>query len=487
MADCGQRVRLCGYRVSVALVWFRRDLRLEDNPALTAAIAAHQRIVCAYIHAPDEEAPWAPGAASRWWLHHSLRALDRALAQRGVRLRISRGPTRSALEALVRQCGAEAVYWNRSYEPALIERDSALKQALRDAGVAAHSFNANLLIEPWKIQTGAGGPYKVFTPYWRKLRAQLVAQPPMPAPKRIASHDIPGGIELDSLRLLPVIRWDSEFPSHWQPGEDGAQALLQRFCAEALQDYPSGRDRPDRDHTSRLSPHLHYGEIGPRQIAWALEELARERGSGQGSAPAEAYIRELGWRDFSHHLLYHFPHTAERNLNPQFDRFPWAVEDAEAIGRWQRGQTGIPIVDAGMRQLWKSGWMHNRVRMVVASFLTKNLRQHWLHGARWFWDTLVDADLANNTQGWQWTAGCGADASPYFRIFNPVSQGERFDPDGAYVRRWVPELADVPPTAIHQPWREPGRLRTTGYPAPMVDLGGSRQSALAAYQQMRNS
>ena len=473
--------------MSTAIVWFRRDLRLEDNPALSAAMNAHAHVVCAYIHAPDEEVPWVPGAASRWWLHHSLQALGSDIARRGATLHICSGATHSVLEALIAECHAEAVYWNRLYEPALIERDSAIKQRLRELGVAAHSFNASLLIEPWKIQTGDGGPYKVFTPYWRKSRAQLVAQPPAPAPKRIASPAVSGAVELESLRLLPRVAWDGEFRSHWQPGERGAHALLRRFCADALSDYPLGRDRPDHDHTSRLSPHLHFGEIGPRQIVWTLEEPARERGLGQGAAPAEAYLRELGWRDFSHHLLFHFPQTPERNLNAQFDRFPWAGQDGEAIARWQRGETGIPIVDAGMRQLWKSGWMHNRVRMIAASFLTKNLRQHWLHGARWFWDTLVDADLANNTQGWQWTAGCGADAAPYFRIFNPVTQGQRFDPDGVYVRRWVEELGDVPAPVIHEPWQEAGMLRSTGYPMPIVDPGESRLAALSAYRDMRNS
>lgn len=473
--------------MSTGIVWFRRDLRLEDNPALTAAMAAHARVVCVYIHAPDEEAPWAPGAASRWWLHHSLQALGGEIARRGTALHIFRGATRSVLEMLIADCRADAVYWNRLYEPASIKRDSAIKEVLRGLGVAAHSFNANLLIEPWKIQTGDGGPYKVFTPYWRKARAQLVAQPPAPAPEQIASPELRGAVELESLRLLPRVAWDSGFHAHWQPGECGAHELLRRFCEDALPHYSPGRDRPDRDHTSRLSPHLHFGEIGPRQMVWALEELARERRSGHGAGPAEAYIRELGWRDFSHHLLYHFPQTPERNLSAQFDRFPWADPDRDAIARWQRGETGIPIVDAGMRQLWRSGWMHNRVRMIAASFLIKNLRQHWLHGARWFWDTLVDADLANNTQGWQWSAGCGADAAPYFRIFNPVTQGERFDPEGDYVRRWVLELRDVPARMIHQPWPNPGGAGRSGYPGPIVDLRGSREAALLAYRAMRNS
>jgi deoxyribodipyrimidine photo-lyase len=283
--------------------------------------------------------------------------------------------------------------------------------------------------------------------------------------------------------LLPRIGWDAEFKLHWQPGEGGAQNLLRRFRDSAVGEYANERNRPDRHGTSRLSPHLHFGEIGPRQIFWSLSEAARDAGANPGGA--EPYIRELGWRDFSHHLLYHFPKTVQENLNPQFNAFPWAADDGHALGRWQRGMTGVPIVDAGMRQLWKSGWMHNRVRMIVASFLTKNLRQHWLHGARWFWDTLIDADLANNTQGWQWSAGCGADAAPYFRIFNPVSQGERFDPDGAYVRRWIPELKGIPAPLVHQPWSDREVLSRSGYPPPLVDLRVSRETALSAYRQMR--
>jgi deoxyribodipyrimidine photo-lyase len=470
--------------MSGAIVWFRRDLRLDDNPALTAALAAHDHVTCVYVHAPDEEAPWAPGAASRWWLHHSLAALDAALVRRGARLHVRQGPSLGTLRELIRASSAGAVYWNRLYEPASIRRDSAVEQALRDSGIDAHSFNANLLVEPWTVQTQSGGPYKVFTPFWRNVRAQLAARPPVPAPASLSAPPLDGGVVLDSLRLLPTIAWDAGFHEHWRPGERGAQLALGRFCDEALAAYKDGRDRPDRDFTSRLSPHLHFGEIGPHQIVWALEELRHHARADRG-VDTEAFVRELGWREFSHHLLYHFPHTAERNLDPRFDTFDWAREDAVTIGRWRAGRTGVPIIDAGMRQLWNSGWMHNRVRMLVASFLTKNLRQHWLPGARWFWDTLVDADLANNTQGWQWTAGCGADAAPYFRIFNPVTQALRFDPDGDYVRRWLPELSEVPVPLLHQPWTDPGVLEATGYPPPMVDLAASRASALEAYRRRR--
>ncbi len=470
--------------MTTAIVWFRRDLRLEDNPALHAAWRAHARIVCVYLHAPYEEAPWQPGAASNWWLHHSLQALDADLRRRGACLFVARGPTAAALERLIAASGARAVYWNTLHEPALMARDAALRRVLRARAIEVHNFNANLLAEPSDLQSGQGGPYRVFTPFWRRLRANLQPRPPLPAPRRIVAPALPGNVALRDLGLLPSVRWDRGFAAVWQPGEAGAHAALQRFRDRALGDYRVDRDRPDRDGTSALSPHLHFGEIGPRQIVWRL--LSDVRDDVHERNTVEAYLRELGWREFSHHLLHHFPHLPERNLDRRFDGFAWANEDALALRRWQLGETGIPIVDAGMRQLWASGWMHNRVRMLVASFLTKNLRQHWRHGARWFWDTLVDADLANNSQGWQWTAGCGVDAAPYFRIFNPVTQGERFDPAGAYVRRWVPELAKVPAAAIHRPWEFAGAHRLA-YPAPMVDLRATRVAALAAYRHLPRS
>ena len=471
--------------MSTALVWLRRDLRLTDNPALAAALAQHGQVLCVYVHAPDEEGSWAPGAASRWWLHHSLAALNAALGQRGSALVLRTGPTLAALGELAREAQATAVYWNRLYEPALIARDTAIKQALKAQGLKVESCNANQLCEPWDIATGSGGPYRVFTPFWRKLSAQLEPLAPLPAPSRIKGPALKS-LALDELRLRPSIGWDTGFAPRWQPGEAGAHALLDGFIAGAVPDYKTARDRPDQAGTSRLSPHLHFGEIGPRQIVYALASA----GLGEIGAP---FVRELGWREFSTHLLYHFPHSAKASLNADFERFPWAEPERETLRAWQRGQTGVPIVDAGMRELWQTGWMHNRVRMIVASYLTKNLRYHWIHGARWFWDTLVDADLANNTQGWQWSAGSGADAAPYFRIFNPVLQGQRFDPDGAYVKRFVPELAALPLKSLHQPWTvAPHLLRAAGladsaYAKPIVDLAQSRDAALAAYRSLRES
>lgn len=474
--------------MSVGILWFRRDLRLQDNPALCAAAAAHDHVIYVYIHAPREDAAWTIGAASRWWLHHSLTALDQDVRRRGSFLQLRRGASRTHLLRLAQSTGATAVYWNRLYEPAAIARDGKVERALARHAIAVQTFNANLWFEPSAITTKQGGPYRVFTPFWRTARALLKVDPPLPAPRRIATlapeHSGEAqNVTLEALRLLPRRDWAGAFGRNWQPGEHGARLRLKNFCSEALLDYAHDRDRPDHAGTSRLSPHLHFGEVSPRQIAWMLESFACDRTARARNA-MEPFLRELGWREFSHHLLFHTPSSAEHDLNPRFAAFDWHASDATNFTRWQRGRTGIPIVDAGMRQLWVTGWMHNRVRMLVASFLTKNMRMHWLHGARWFWDTLVDADLANNTQGWQWTAGTGADAAPYFRIFNPVTQGQRFDPDGTYVRRWVPELQALPNAMIHAPWLDPDALRRCGYPEPMVDLAQSRDAALVAYRTL---
>lgn len=471
--------------MSAALLWFRRDLRLADNPALAAAIASGLPVVPVYIHAPEEEAPWSPGAASHWWLHHSLAALDADLRARGSRLILRRGPSARTLDALIDETGARQVLWNRLYEPAIVARDTAIKANLRQRGIDARSFNANQLIEPWEIATGGGGPYRVFTPFWRNLSARITPIAPTAAPARLETPAL-SSLAREDLALLPRIAWDSGFKDRWAPGEAGAITALETFLAGAVGPYANDRDRPDRSGTSRLSPHLHFGEIGPRQIVHTLHQ----QGLGERAAP---FVRELGWREFSTHLLHHFPRTSDAPLNPEFERFPWAEPDPAGLRAWQRGNTGIPIVDAGMRELWSTGWLHNRVRMIVASFLTKNLRYHWLEGARWFWDTLVDADLPNNTQGWQWSAGSGADAAPYFRIFNPVLQGERFDPEGAYVRRHVPELARVPAKLVHKPWTMGSAqlsalgLAGTPWASPIVDLAASRDAALASYKAMRGA
>jgi deoxyribodipyrimidine photo-lyase len=480
--------RYCGdnRRMSTAIVWFRRDLRLADQPALAAAVAAHERIVPLYIHAAQEDGEWSDGAASCWWLHHALYALDGQLRQHHGALHLREGDSLAVLRQVIAASGARAVYWNRCYEPAAIARDTRIKQALREQGIEVHSSNAALWCEPWQIATGSGEPYRVFTPYWRKLRAQLDERAPLAPPQPLRCVDPGDGLALAQLRLLPRPDWASGMREAWTPGEQGAQDMLELFLDDALGDYAQGRDLPARHGTSRLSPHLHFGEISPRQIRAAIARRLSTLDHHRRPDP-EPYLRELGWREFAHHLLYHFPATVRENFNPRFDAFRWADADPTLLERWQQGRTGIPLVDAGMRELWHTGWMHNRVRMVVASFLTKNLRQHWRHGAAWFWDTLVDADLANNTLGWQWVAGCGADAAPYFRVFNPITQAQKFDPKGDYLRRWLPELADAPSAFLHEPWKDAGLLKRSGYPAPMVDLGASRVAALEAYQALRAS
>jgi len=470
--------------MSTALVLFRRDLRLSDNPAWTAACAAHAQVLPVFIHASAEETPWAAGAASRWWLHHSLASLQADLQRLRGSLHLGQGETLPQLRELLERSGASAVYWNRLYEPAAIARDTRLKAALREQGVAVHSHSAALWSEPWQISTQQGEPYRVFTPYWRNLRAQLKATEPLPEPAVPGWLQLPGSLPLAALQLLPRIRWDRGLKDAWQPGERGARELLELFGDDAVNDYAHARDLPARHGTSRLSPHLHFGEISPRQIHAGLQRQS-ERLDTRRRPDIEPYLRELGWREFAHHLLYHFPHTPTANFNPRFEGFRWAPDDDAQLARWQQGRTGIPLVDAGMRELWHTGWMHNRVRMIVASFLTKNLRQHWLHGARWFWDTLVDADLASNTLGWQWVAGCGADAAPYFRVFNPLTQAAKFDSEGVYLKRWLPELAQAPRELLQQPWKDPSLLAGSGYPAPMLDLAQSRQAALAAYQTLR--
>ena len=473
--------------MTTAIVWFRRDFRLTDHPALDAAYTEHAQVLPVYIHAPDEENPWQPGGANLWWLHHSLKALDESLRARGSRLLIMQGDTLTELRRLIAATGATAVHWNRLYEPALIARDKIIKEALRANGIDTQSHNGALLFEPWTLKTGAGDPYRVFTPFWRNASTQLPAAAPLPAPENIASPSPPAaGLPLEALNLLPRIPWDSGFYAQWQPGEAGALRRLDLFCNEAMVDYKPKRDLPAVDGTSTLSPYLHFGEISPRQIVARARIEAAEDSSAQ--AGADHFIREVGWREFAHHLLFHYPTTPDAPLYVEkYGRFPWR-ERSDYIGdleAWQQGRTGIPIVDAGMRQLWHTGWMHNRVRMIAASLLTKNLLIPWQEGARWFWDTLVDASLANNTLGWQWVAGCGADAAPYYRIFNPVLQSAKFDEQGVYLRRWLPELAKVPLQHLHAPWEQPSVLSSTGYPKPIVDLAASRQRALGAYETIK--
>ena len=471
--------------MATALVWFRNDLRLADNPALQAALDGGYTPVPVYIHAPSEHGDWAPGAASNAWLHRSLDALSGTLEERGSRLRLFVGPSLDTLETLVAATGAEAVFWNRRYEPALEQRDTRIKKALRQQGLHVESFNSALLFEPWTVSTKQGTPFRVFTPFWKAALAQWRIPACEAAPASLPSSDAgPAGVSLDALKLAPAVDWDRAFWTHWQPGEAGAEAALEAFVEGALHAYADDRDRPDRIGTSRLSPHLHFGEIAPWRVVHTLEE-SRRAGT---AAHIDTAIKELGWREFAHHLLHHFPETPASNFNPRFDGFDWTPPSRADLDAWRAGRTGVPIVDAGLRELWTTGWMHNRVRMIVGSYLTKHMRVHWRHGADWFWDTLVDADLASNTLGWQWVAGTGADAAPYFRVFNPVTQAEKFDPDGAYIARWVPELAALPVPARSAPWRFPELLRDCApdYPThPIVDLAKGRDAALEAYRRQR--
>jgi deoxyribodipyrimidine photo-lyase len=485
--------------MTATLLWFRQDLRLQDNPALLAALERGGPVVPVYIRDDAAEGRWPTGGAARWWLHHALAALDADLRARGSRLVLARGDSAEVLEKLRRATGAGALFWNRRYEPAVIARDSKLKAAFAAAGLDVKSFNSALLHEPHTIANKQGKPFQVFTPFWRHC-----LEKPVSAPLRLATGSAipapgkwPGSQELAALELLPSIPWDAGLRQMWTPGEAGAAKRLKHFVAAAMDRYGDQRNLPGCDGTSMLSPWLHCGEISPRQIWAAVQARARESGVFPPSNGARVFLSEVGWREFAHHLLFHFPHTPEQPLRADFAAFRWAEDPAGAkLRAWQLGRTGYPIVDAGMRQLWHTGWMHNRVRMIVASFLVKHLRLSWTHGAAWFWDTLVDADLASNTLGWQWTAGCGADAAPYFRVFAPVLQGQKFDADGAYVRRWVPELARLPADIVHAPWEAPRavlessglRLGADGnYPAPMVDHATARNAALAAFRELRGS
>lgn len=476
--------------MACVIAWFRRDFRLTDNPALSAATSTGYPVLPVYIHDPEAEGDWAPGAASDWWRHHSLACLREALAGLGLTLVIRRGPADQALEALIRETAAESIHWNRLYEPALIERDSRIKAWLKERGIGAHSHNAALLHEPWTIRTGTGSDYRAFTPFWRAC--QKAPEPPAPqaAPEPVAGARA-DGLTLADLDLLPRAGWDKGLAATWRPGEEGARERLATFLDQGLPDYATARDEPAKAGTSGLSPHLHFGEIGPRQVLQATRErLANSSEATQASA--DAFLAEIGWREFAHHVLYHHPEFPDQPLNPRFARFPWREDPEPYLSAWQQGQTGFPIVDAGMRQLWETGWMHNRVRMIVGSLLVKNARIPWQTGERWFWDTLVDADLASNSLGWQWVAGSGADAAPFFRIFNPVRQGERFDPAGDYVARWVPEVAALPAKHRHAPWQAPptalsdaGLRLNRDYPEPMLDLQATRKEALAAFEHVK--
>ncbi|EHL31189.1 cryptochrome/photolyase family protein [Legionella drancourtii] len=467
--------------MSTAIVWFRQDLRCNDNQALAEACNHHQYIIPLYIYSQE-----SLGAAQHWWLHHSLLALQKELKKQGLDLCLKQGQALSIIHELIKNHKIEAVYWNRCYEPKSIQRDKQIKDELRLKGLQVYSFNGSLLNEPWTVKNKNGDYFKVFTPYWKQCirqttQSRVSSINQRPPPLTSTSE------QLSDWRLLPQKpNWAIEFPNYWEPGEHGAMNKLNFFIEHHLQDYQEARNHPSKTATSRLAPHLHFGEISPWQVWNAIEEAKLQPKCDLRSA--DHFLAELGWREFSYYLLYHFPELPNKNFRQEFDAFPWQ-QDETHLKCWQTGMTGFPIVDAGMRELWHTGYMHNRVRMIVASFLIKDLMIDWRAGAAWFYNTLLDADLANNSASWQWVAGTGADSAPYFRIFNPTLQSEKFDPQGEYIKMWIPELSQVPRQWIHKPWEAPPQTLaiTLGkdYPYPLVDHALVRKIALQHYQSLR--
>ncbi len=456
---------------SPILVWFRNDLRLHDHPAFRAAADDGNPVIPVYLHCRDSEGNWPRGAASNWWLHHALNDLSDQLNKKGSRLILRSGKDpEELLNTLMKETGATRIFWNRRFEPAGIQVDTRIKKNL-----SVTSYRGDMLWEPNQVKTQSGGPYKVFTPFYRALQKLGPPEDPLPEPREwISPSAFPDSENLKDWNLLPDIPWDTAFTDHWDPSCRGAKKQMALFLDEQVEDYKAERDFPEKAGTSRLSPYLHFGQISSRTIWFE---------AGADSKGTEAYTRQLVWRDFAKQLLFHFPQTSDSPLQEKYTDFPW-LQDPEALKKWQQGQTGYPLIDAGMRELWATGWMHNRVRMIVASFLVKDLLISWQQGAQWFWDTLVDADLANNSMGWQWAGGCGADAAPYFRVFNPILQSKKFDKSGQYIRRWVPELRDLSDKDIHEPWNAPHPPQD--YPPPIVDHADARDRALDALASIKS-
>jgi deoxyribodipyrimidine photo-lyase len=479
---------------SASIVFFQNDLRMRDNPVLAAAVHRGNPLICLFVWNPDASGYAKAGAASRWWLYHSLHTLADNLAKAGNTLILRIGHAPEVIAGLVRHLGVIHLYWNLACEPTAFEEEQKILTFHESEHAKAALFHGNTLVDPSTVRAQAQQPYSVFTPFWKRFQTHSTLEPPVHAPRHLPpalSAKVQSN-SLASLKLLPVFDWAQGLREAWSPGEDGAQSLLRKFLQAPVQSYETDRNRPDISRTSHLSPHLHFGEISPRDIWHALDRAAPRQTTAREKAGLMAFRGQLVWREFSRHLLVHFPHMAHQPLRMEFQQFPWRAHPEFRQAR-QQGQTGYPLIDAGMRELWHTGWMHNRMRMVVASFLTKHLLLHGQEGAQWFWDTLVDADQANNTFGWQWVAGCGADAAPFFRIFNPIMQGRKFDPDGAYVRRWVPELSKLSQAWIHAPWEAPSSVLQEAdvklgktYPFPIVNRAEARSRALEAYQRFKN-
>ena len=467
---------------NINVMWFRQDLRLADNPALTNALEDGKTLPIFILDNVNSK-EHVNGAASKWWLHHSLSKLNKSLKNK---LCFFVGNPIDILDEIHKQFEISNIFWSRCYEPWRIKRDKKVKKYFNDQNVNVNTFNGSLLWEPWNIGKKDGTPYKVFTPYYRKgcLNSDKPRMP-LPVPNlsnliSIDNHDL----KIEDLELMPNHNWYNKMISLWSPGEEGAHSKIEEFISNGLNNYKEGRNFPSNQNVSQLSPHLHFGEVSPNQVWYRAKTKEGKLGIKKD---LDHFLSELGWREFSFNLLYHFPFLPKENLQKKFDNFPWD-NDKDKLKKWQKGLTGYPIVDAGMQELWQTGYMHNRLRMVVGSFLVKNLLLHWHHGERWFWDCLIDADLASNSAGWQWIAGSGADAAPYFRIFNPITQGQKFDPDGKYTRKYLPVLNDMPDKFLFNPWEAPEDvLRSAGvklgenYPLPIVEIGSSRQKALEAF------
>lgn len=468
------------------IIWFKNDLRISDNPALSEALK-NGRILPIYILEENEQ-KLILGDAQKWWLYNSLKKLHNNLQSYGSKLVLKKGVAKKILTELVEKTNSDAVYWNRCYDPYSIKKYTEIKKILTSSGIEVKSFNGSLLFEPWEIKNKSNNHFRVFTPFWKKCNLDHKPRALYKKPIIKNYDDVIESDNLDSWNLTPTKHdWTQKFSSSWKPGEENAEKLLSNFIENNIDEYKENRDIPGISGTSKLSPHLHFGEISPHQIWHKVKSYEEKKTYSNG---ASKFLSEIGWREFSYHQLYHKPDLASVEFNRKFINFPWEINSTD-LAKWQKGETGYPIVDAGMRELWHTGWMHNRVRMITASFLTKHLLIPWQKGAEWFLYTLLDADIANNAMGWQWVAGCGADAAPYFRIFNPITQSVKFDPSGEYIRKWIPEIASLPKKYIHTPWNASNEILKSSnitlgrtYPKPIIDHLFARKRALEIYSTL---